>query len=276
MSPDEARAPEPSQSATVAVQAAPALAAAPAPAPPGTPKGAPGYPDEDDDEGFRRLSSRTVEVRLLVTGFILLGAVVVELAIASSIWPGAGKALWQGVGFEMFTGREAGIPVALQGGAPPWIVAQVSATQDIGVVCLAFPLVLWALHKYRDRDNFVMRRLRRIQERARKHKKFVRRWGPLGIFVFMLVPFLVNGPLLGATMGRVAGISTKYLIAPVVGATVLAALMWAYAYELLFALVGDLDPRIPPALTIAIVGSLLLWAVVGEVRESRQQARQAK
>lgn len=233
-----------------------------------------GEPDPDLEEGFRRLSSRTVELRLVVVGLILLAAVVVELAIASHIWPGAGMALWQGVGFELFTGREAGIPVALQGGAPAWIVAQVSATQDIGVVCLAYPAVLWALHKYQGRDNFVMRRLRRIQERARKHKRFVHRWGPLGIFVFMLVPFLVNGPLLGATMGRVAGISTRYLIAPVVGATVLAALMWAYAYDLLFSLVGDLDPRVAPALTIVIVVGLVAWAIVGEVRESRQEAKQ--
>lgn len=260
-------------SADAAIAEAPRLAAWPPPPVPGTPPGAPGNHDPDEEEGFRRLSSRAVELRLVVVGLILLGAVVVELAIASYVWPGAGAALWQGVGFEMFTGREAGIPVALQGGAPAWIVAQVSATQDIGVVCLAYPLVLWALHRYRDRDNFVMRRLRRIQERARKHKRFVHRWGPLGIFVFMLVPFLVNGPLLGATMGRVAGIATKYLIAPVVGATVLASLMWAYAYELLFSLVGDLDPRIPPALTIAIVGGLVLWAVVGEVRESRAEAK---
>lgn len=230
-------------------------------------------PGQEDGEGFRRLSNRAVEKRLVVTGLVLLAAVVAELAIASALWPGAGAALWQGVGLELFTGREAGIPVALQGDAPPWLVAQVSATQDIGIVCLAFPAVLWALHRYRDRDNFVMRRLRRIQERARARRRFVQRWGPLGIFVFMLVPFLVNGPLLGATMGRVAGIATKYLIAPVVGATVLAALMWAYAYDLLFALVGGLDPRVPPALTLAIVAALVLWGVVGEARDARKDAQ---
>ena len=233
---------------------------------------APG-PGREDGEGFRRLSNRAVTKRLIVTGVVLLAAVVAELAIASAVWPGAGAALWQGVGLELFTGREAGIPVALQGNAPPWLVAQVSATQDIGIVCLAFPAVLWALHRYRDRDNVVMRRLRRIQERAQAHKRFARRWGPLGIFAFMLVPFLVNGPLLGATMGRVAGIPTRSLIAPVVGATVLAALMWAYAYDLLFSLVGGLDPRVPPALTLALVGAVVLWGVVGEAREARKDAK---
>lgn len=228
---------------------------------------------DPDDEGFGRMSDRTLELRILVVGGILLAAVVVELTIATVVWPEAGKAMWQGVALEMFTGREAGIPVSLQGGAPAYIVAQVSATQDIGVVCLAYPAFLWALHRYGDRDNFVMRRLRRLQQRARSHKKFVRRWGPIGIFAFMLVPFLINGPLIGAAAGRVAGVSTKYLIAPVVAATVVAALAWTYAYNALFTLVKGIDPRIPPLLTVAIVGSLLLWAGIGELLEHRREQR---
>lgn len=230
---------------------------------------------EPVDEGFTRISSRVLEVRILVVGAILLAAVLVELILATVIDREAGAALWRGVLLEMFTGREAGIPVSLQGGAPAWVVAQISATQDIGIVCLAYPAFLWALHRYRDRDNFVMRRLRKLQERAQGHRKFVRRWGPLGIFAFMLVPFLVNGPLLGAAMGRVAGVSTKYLIAPVVAATIVAALAWTYAYDAIFNLVDGLDPRLPPLLTIAIVGSLLLWAGIGEVLEHRREKRKA-
>lgn len=239
---------------------------APTPAPPASSS------DPDLDEGFTRISSRVVEVRIIVIGCILLAAVLVELAIASFVWPEAGQAMWRGLVVEMFSGREAGIPLSLEGGAPPWIVAQVSATQDIGIVCLAYPAFLWALHRYRDRDNFVMRRLRRLQQHAVKHRVFVRRWGPFGVFLFMLVPFLINGPLLGAAVGRVAGIATKWLILPVVAATVIAATAWTYAYDLVFNLVEDLDPRIPPALTIAIVASLVLWGIIGEVLDARKEA----
>lgn len=229
--------------------------------------------DATEEEGFTRLSDRAVELRLVIVGCILLAAVLVELAIATFLWPRAGQALWEGLVVEMFTGREAGIPIALGGGAPPWVVAQVSATQDIGTVCLAYPALLWALHRYRDRDNFVMRRLRRIQTHAAHHRGFVRRWGPFGVFLFMLVPFLVNGPLFGAAVGRLAGVATKWLILPVIGATVLAAFAWTYAYDTLFRFVANLDPRIPPLLTFAIVGGLVTWGVVGELLDARKQAR---
>lgn len=229
--------------------------------------------DPDLDEGFATVPDRVLQWRIVVVGLILMTAVFTELALATYLWPEAGKALWQGMVVEMFSGREAGIPLSLQGGAPPWIVAQVSATQDIGVVCLAYPAFLWALHRFQDRDNFVMRRLRRLQQHAVKHRAFVHKWGPLGIFLFMIVPFLVNGPLLGAAAGRVSGIATRWLIVPVVAATVLAALAWTYAYDLLFSLVNDLDPRVPPVLTFIIVGGLVAWGIVGEVVDARKQAR---
>ncbi|MEK6975213.1 MAG: small multi-drug export protein [Candidatus Thermoplasmatota archaeon] len=243
------------------------------PPPPSADQAAATAANPDLNEGFHRISSRVLEVRIIVVGCILLGAVLVELAIGTYVWPQAGQALWRGLVFEMFSGREVGIPLSLGGGAPPWIVAQVSATQDIGVVCIAYPAFLWALHRYQDRDNFVMRRMRRLQAHAVKHRTFVHRWGPFGIFVFMLVPFLVNGPLLGAAVGRVSGIATKWLILPVVGATIVAAIIWTYAYDLLFGLIENLDPRIPPILTFAIVASLVLWGILGEVLDARKQAK---
>lgn len=227
------------------------------------------------EEGFGPLSSRAVSLRIVLVGAILLSAVLVELAIATYVWPQAGAALWQGLVVEMFTGREAGIPISLGGGAPAWVVAQISAAQDLGVVCLAYPAFLWALHRFQHKDNLVMRRLRRLQRHALQHRAFVHRYGPLGIFLFMLVPFLVNGPLFGAAMGRLAGIATRWLIAPVVAATVLAAIAWTYAYDTLFRFVADLDPRVPPILTAAIVVGLVAWGLISEAVQLRREAKRA-
>lgn len=222
--------------------------------------------------GFHRIRSRNLEGRIIVAGTFLLGFVMFELIILSFADRAAAAAMWRGLAIEMVIGREAGIPASLSGGAPRWLVAQVSATQDLGVVCLAFPAFLWAVAYFRNRkrgEGWLMRRLLRLQRKALAHEKFTRRWGPLGVFVFMLVPFLVNGPLLGAIAGRVAGIKAKDLILPIVAATVVAALAWTYAYDAVFDAVGGIDPRIPPLATAAIVCALLSWSVIGEWREGR-------
>jgi uncharacterized membrane protein len=224
-------------------------------------------------EGFTRMRSRSLEITFVIVGLVLLGSVLATLIVVTVLDGRMGAAMWSGTGAEMLQGREVGIPISLGGGAPAWLVALVSFTQDTGVVALAYPGFLYLLHKYHDRDNFVMRRLRRIERKAKEHEEFVHRWGPLGIFGFMLVPFLVNGPLFGALMGRMVGIPTRYLILPVLGATAIAAVAWTYFYRGIFSLVDDLHPLVAPILTATIVCALVAWAGISELREIRRSRR---
>ncbi len=210
-------------------------------------------------EGFSPMRNLSLQRVLLWTGLGLFAAVIVELALWTAWRPDEGLAVWRGLGIEMVAGREASMPVALAGGAPPWFVAQVSFAQDIGAVCLAYPVFLLALDRYHDRKNWAMGRLRELEARAQAHRKFARRWGPAGIFLFMLAPFLINGPLIGALVGRIAGIRTKFLIVPVVAATIIGAFAWAYMYDGLLSFAAGLHPAIPPILTIAIVAIVLSW-----------------
>lgn len=198
---------------------------------------------------------------------------VMELTLLSAWRFDMTRSIAAGVVIEIFSGREAGIPVALQGGAPPWLVAQVSFTQDVAAAAIAYPLFLWALHHYHDRDNFFMRRLRRIESAAARHEAYVHRWGPVAVFGFMLVPFAINGPLAGGILGRLAGIPTHYLYLPVIGATAVAALSWTYAYDTLFRVVDDVDGRIAPLATVAILALVVGFMVLSEWTEQRRRAK---
>lgn len=221
-------------------------------------------------EGFRRLPSRALQGRLLAAGGLLLAVAIAEVTLILAVDREAGWALVAGLGIEMMAGREAGIPVALAGGAPPWVVAQLSWIQDVAIGCLAFPAFLVLLERYRDRNTFLMRKLRDLETAAQHHQRFLRRWGPFGVFLFMLVPFLINGPLVGAVAGRIAGIRTRYLLLPVSAATAVAAAAWTYAYDALFAAVGGLHPLAAPVLTGALVGALLTAGLVQDLRRQRR------
>lgn len=224
---------------------------------------------------IERMRSRGLERVVLVVGVLLLGAVLAELILLTVAFPPQGIALWRAVAVEVVAGREAAIPIALGGGVPRWMVAQVSATQDIGVVCLAYPLFLRAMHHFRDSRGWLMTRLRRIQKDADEHRGLVRRWGGFGIFVFMLVPFLVNGPLVGAIAGRLTGLNTRDLMLPVVASTCIAAVAWTYFYDALLRLAGGLHPLLPPILTAVVVGLVLGSLVLRETLQLRRE-RQAR
>ncbi len=102
---------------------------------------------------------------------------------------------------------------------------------------------------------------------------FVHRWGGLGVFLFMLVPFLVNGPLVGAIAGRLTGLRTTDLMLPVVASTCIAAVAWTYFYDEVFRLAGDLDPLLPPILTAIVVGLVLGGLILRETLEMRRARR---
>jgi uncharacterized membrane protein len=184
-----------------------------------------------------------------------------------------GIPLWETLALEVAVGREGSYPVALGGGVPPFFLAQISITQDVGVFCILFPVFLRLMQRHHDSPAWIMRRLRRIQAAAERHHDFAHRWGPWGIFLFMLVPFLVNGPLIGGIMGRIAGIPTRSLLLPVVASTAAGAFAWAYAYDLMLRAVGELHPALPMLITATVVSGLLLWLFIDEWLEARRVAR---
>ncbi|HUR60895.1 MAG TPA: small multi-drug export protein [Candidatus Thermoplasmatota archaeon] len=211
--------------------------------------------------------------RLFRLGLLGLGALVAELVVLVIVSRPMGTGLISMVSVEVFAGREGAIPLGLGGGAPAWLVAQVSATQDLVAVALVYPLFLYAIEKYRGRDNFLMRRVQRIDEAANRHRKVVDRFGGFGLAAFMVVPFLVNGPLVGAVMGRLAGMGPRALIAPVVGATVAAAFAWSYFYKGMQNLFPDFDQAMSFVVSGVIVVLLVGVSALFELRDRRRRRR---
>ena len=219
------------------------------------------------------MANRGLERTLILVGLALLGGILAELVLLTLWFPTQGIAMWQAIAVEVVAGREAAIPIALRGGAPRWLVAQVSAAQDLGIVCLVYPLFLRLMNRFQGRRNWFLDRMRRIQADADQHRGLVRRLGGFGIFLFMLVPFLVNGPLVGAVAGRLTGMRTVDLIVPVVAATVIAAVAWTFFYDRVLGLAGDLHPLLPPILTAIIVGLVLGTLVVRETLQMRRERK---
>lgn len=223
--------------------------------------------------GLQRMENVALERGLVLAGLTLLGGLVAELVLLTLWFPAQGIAMWQALAVELVAGREAAIPIALGGGAPRWLVAQASAMQDIGIVCVVYPLFLRLMHRFQHRRTWFLDRMRRIQADADRHRGIVHRWGGFGVFVFMLMPFLVNGPLVGAVAGRLTGLRTADLLVPVVAATVVAAVAWTYFYNQVLSLAGDMHPLLPAILTAVILGLVLGSLVVHETLQMRRERK---
>ncbi len=198
---------------------------------------------------------------LLVGGVVVWLALLIEVIVVTWADPLLGRGVVIGMAAEIFTGRESGIPTALAAGVPAWLVFQISFTQDIGSALLVYPVFLHLLHKHHDADNYVMRRVRAFEAAAQERRRR-RRWGPVALGLFMLVPFLVNGPMVGLMVGRLAGLRTRIVLPTVIIATIIAAAMWTFFFDAMIGLGQQIHPQaglMIAAAMVVIVVALAAW-----------------
>jgi len=176
------------------------------------------------------------------------------------------------LGALLYAGKEGGIPLGISLGASPFLVGLTLLTADVALTLLLFPPVLHGLDAQEGKRGTFGRVLRGARRRADKHRRLVDRYGAAGLFLFLLVPFAFNGPLVGAVMGRLAGLSPLQSLATVVGAIATTTIVWTSLYAYGFRALG-FDPRLPILLSLCIASLVVGGSLWGAWTERRREAR---
>lgn len=130
-------------------------------------------------------------------------------------------------GLEIAAGREVAIPAGLQEyGLPALLVFGISSVQDLVTTTYIYPAFYFFRKHNLGRQNFFGYFFERMAKKAERNKPFIERYGAAGLFLFMLIPFAVNGPLIGAIIGKLAGIRTRYILPTVILSTFTATAAW--------------------------------------------------
>lgn len=224
-----------------------------------------------------RLPHEPWERVLPFVGVILALVIVVEVAATWVLDDLLGPVVLQVVLTELFPGREAAIPIGLTGHIDEWWLWQITWTVDMAYFCFLYPLFLTVMHRRHGKGGFFMRRIEKLQAAAEKRKAFAKKWGPIGVFLFMMVPFLVNGPLVGMVVGRLAGIRTRRLFLPVISANLISNGVWVILYDEFFWQMRRVSEDLDRIVAFSVYGVLLTAAaiaiIVDEVKERRKRRR---
>lgn len=156
---------------------------------------------------------------------------------------------------ELVTGREAAIPLALVTGIPAWMVAFTSIAQNLALAALLVPLAHQSMAGF-DRESFAGRFMQGLHDSAAE--RLPKGSNAVALFVFMLVPFVANGPVLAGLIGVMAGLPLRRLVPAVVLAVIITATAWTYAYALLTDALASVDGRL--ALVPAVLAALVAFA----------------
>lgn len=167
------------------------------------------------------------EGRLLLIG--------VSLALIYTLWLGAkllispedSQVLVGMTATQILFGRAAGMAFGYQMKLENSTVIMISIIIESVLVLIFYPLFVFSWQHL-----LVLRWLRRFFDRTRRaaeaRKDWVQRYGIIGLFLFVLFPFWMTGPVVGSVIGFLLGLRVWVNMTVVLGGTCAAIFGWAF------------------------------------------------
>lgn len=221
--------------------------------------------------GIRTELLGTPEGRILATGIGLALLVLLALALG---W------LWLPEQFQLLAGltatgslfgRIAALCFGYAVGLEQSVVVIITMLIETIFVLIFYPLFVFAW-----RQLLVLRSLKKFIERtnraAEAHQETIRKYGVLGLFIFVWFPFWLTGPVVGAAIGFLLGLRTWVTLSVVLSGTYLAIVCWA----ILLRRVHDLAVAYSAIAPMALVVVLIVVAVLAQVLYDARQENNAR
>lgn len=135
-------------------------------------------------------------------------------------------------------------------------------------------LIIYPLFVLSWRQLIELRRLKpyvvRMQGAAETHREKVQKFGIVGLFIFVFVPFWMTGPVVGSILGFLIGLRAWVNVVVVLLATYVATILWALLLNELSAWAATVNRLAPYALVVALV---LIFAAGHLWQRRRARAR---
>lgn len=212
---------------------------------------------------------KTTEGRILWLGIAVALAGLVVMGVAA-FWAPQSLHMFGVMSFtNIVFGRAVSMSIGYAGGYAHAFVLPVNMWVETVLVLLFYPLFVFSMRKL-----VVFPRLKRLLERtqqaAERHHDKVRRYGILGLFMFVWFPFWMTGPVVGAAIGYLLAFPAWLTLSIVLAGTYVAMAGWAW---LLF----GLHTRVAvfgPWATALIVALFVLIVLTGYWLSQRRKAGQ--
>ena len=166
------------------------------------------------------------EGRLLLTGVALAFAYTFWLGVKLLFSPEVSQVLIGMTATQILFGRAASMAFGYSMGLEHSTVIPICMILETILVLIFYPLFVFSWHHL-----LVINWLKNIFDRTRKtaeaRKGLVRKYGILGLFVFVWFPFWLTGPVVGCVIGFLLGLRVWLNMTVVLAGTYLAIFGWA-------------------------------------------------
>lgn len=157
---------------------------------------------------------------------------------------------------QILFGRAAGMSFGYAMHQAHTLVIPLTLLLESVMVLLFYPLFVFSW-----KQLLVIRSLRKAMDRARnaaeKNRESIRRYGLIGLFLFVWFPIWMTGPMVGCVIGYLLGFRPWTVLFIVLGATSLAIVCWAFVLRSLHRSVAAYSPFAPLVFLLILVGVVL-------------------
>ena len=204
---------------------------------------------------------RTSEGLVLLAALCLSLALLAALAVATVWSPGYGQLLAAVIATNLVFGRVTGMSLGYATGLDDLTVVLANLLIETILVLIFYPLFVFSWRGLLEVKT-LRPYLRAVRETAERHHGTIRRYGLIGLFLFVWSPIWMTGPVVGCAIGVLLGLSMRVTLGVVLAGTYVAILGWAVAMRQLHDQVAGFSPFGPLALfaflVVIIVGGYLL------------------
>jgi uncharacterized membrane protein len=209
---------------------------------------------EQQNKSLKATLLTTPEGRILLVGIALAFAYLSWLASMLLFSPQDSHILIGMTATETIFGRIAAMALGHSMGYGNAIVVPVCMAVETILVLLFYPLFVFSWQHVLV-FNWPKNIFERTRAAAEKHKDKVQKYGIIGLFVFVWLPFWMTGPVVGCVIGFMIGLKAWTNIIAVLTGTYVAIFGWAF-------LLRKFQEKLAP---YSSYGTLILVALVALV-----------
>jgi uncharacterized membrane protein len=201
---------------------------------------------------FLKSALRTPEGAVFLTGLGLSLGLVATIVV-TELWSArTGQLLAAVVATNLVFGRVTAMSLGYATGLDLVTLVLANALIETILVLLFYPLFVFSWRQLVDLRRFGAY-LRAVRVSAERHEEKIRRYGLIGLFLFVWSPFWMTGPVVGCALGILLGLAMRVTLSVVLAGTYVAIVGWALIMLQLHEQVARLSSIAPLMMLLALV-----------------------
>jgi uncharacterized membrane protein len=174
----------------------------------------------------------TIEGKILLTGCLLSLLLLIVIAYFAVIDTETAKTLSLAFLAHTFGGRAAGIGLCIMHEFGPALTIIYNFYLEILIVCFTYSIFVLTTKNY-IRVIWVTNFIERLAQKAEEQKDKVESFGWIGLFLFVMLPLPVTGPVIGSIIGYMLRVSLFKNFTATGSGTLAAIVVWFFCFDFL-------------------------------------------